>query len=330
MRDETTFDFSGPFRDVMPLYIKYRRSLGYKVAESELYRMKELDVFFERHGITEPCLPREMYDKWTSLRDGERPVTVCRRQAFIRGLGRYMSAAGYQDIYTGEDDKRCFESDYIPYIFTHTEIKRIFSEMDSICLKKPSFLNHSFRLVVSLCYCCGLRKAEAVSLKIKDIDFQTGKINILNSKRNVSRMIVASGSLLKTMKKYHNDFCNGYGQDDWLIQNSKGGVYCKNTLYKLYHELLEKADIPARSDGRIHRLHDMRHTFCVHTLEQMQTKGFDLYTSLSLLSAYLGHKHVTETEYYLRLVEEYHDSVLDQVAQYCQSVFPEEVADDED
>lgn len=98
MRDETTFNFSGPFRDVMPLYIKYRRSLGYKVAESELYRMKELDVFFERHGITEPCIPREMYDKWTSLRDGERPVTVCRRRSVIRGLGRYLSAAGCQDV----------------------------------------------------------------------------------------------------------------------------------------------------------------------------------------------------------------------------------------
>lgn len=39
------------------------------------------------------------------LKGGERPVTVCRRQAVIRGLGRYMSAAGYQDIYAGEDDR---------------------------------------------------------------------------------------------------------------------------------------------------------------------------------------------------------------------------------
>lgn len=138
-----------------------------------------------------------------------------------------------------------------------------------------------------------------------------------------------SDSLLKVMEKYYNDHCTGYGQDDWLIQNSNGGAYCKNTLYKLYHGLLERAGIPKRSDGRIHRLHDMRHTFCVHTLEQMQAKGFDLYTSLPLLSAYLGHKHATETEYYLRLVDEYHGSVLDQAAQYCPSVFPEEVADNE-
>ncbi len=329
MRDETTFTFSGPFREVMPLYIKYKRSIGYKVSESELYRMKELDAFFERHGIAAPCIPKEMYDKWTSLRDGERPVTVIRRRSVIRELGRYMSASGYLNVYAGEDDRRHFESDYIPYVFTSTEIKRIFSELDNICLKKPSFLNCSFRLIVSLCYCCGLRKSEAVSLKIKDVDFQTGKINILNSKGNVSRMIVVSGSLLKIMKAYYNDYCMDYGQDDWLIQNSKGGVYCKDTLYRRYHGLLEKADIPARSDGRIHRLHDMRHTFCVHTLEQMQAKGFDLYTSLPLLSAYLGHKHVTETEYYLHLVDEYHDSMLNRVAQYCPSIFPEEVVDNE-
>ena len=55
----------------------------------------------------------------------------------------------------------------------------------------------------------------------------------------------------------------------------------------------------------------MRHAFCVHTLEQMQAKGFDLYTSLPLLSVYLGHKHITETEYYLRLVDECHSSMLD-------------------
>lgn len=329
MRDETTFTFSGPFREVMPLYIKYKRSIGYKVPESELYRMKELDVFFERHGITSPCIPKEMYDKWTSLRDGERPVTVSRRQSFIRGLGRYMSAAGYQDVYTGEDDKRCFESDYIPYIFTGTEIKRIFSALDGICQKKPSFLNHSFRLVISLCYCCGLRKSEAVSLKMKDIDFRTGKISILSSKGNVSRTVVAADSLLDAIKKYYNDYCTCYGPNDWFIQNSKGGFYCKNTLYEMYHGLLEKAGIPTRSDGRIHRLHDMRHTFCVHSLEQMQAKGFDLYTSLPLLSAYLGHKHVTETEYYLRLVNEYHGSMLDMAAQYCPSIFPEEVSDNE-
>ena len=58
----------------------------------------------------------------------------------------------------------------------------------------------------------------------------------------------------------------------------------------MYHSLLKNAGIPDREDGRVHRLHDVRHTFCVYALEQMQEKGFDTYTSLPLLSV---HKRIT-------------------------------------
>jgi integrase len=42
----------------------------------------------------------------------------------------------------------------------------------------------------------------------------------------------------------------------------------------------------------------------------MEEKGFDLYTSLPILSTYLGHKSIVETEYYLRLVKENDESIL--------------------
>ena len=51
-----------------------------------------------------------------------------------------------------------------------------------------------------------------------------------------------------------------------------------------------EAGIQPRSDAGRQRLHELRYTFCVRALEQMQEKGFDLYTSLPMLSRYLGHK----------------------------------------
>lgn len=39
MRDETTFNFSGPFRDIMPLYIKYR------LLDSELRETQAANYF---------------------------------------------------------------------------------------------------------------------------------------------------------------------------------------------------------------------------------------------------------------------------------------------
>lgn len=93
-------------------------------------------------------------------------------------------------------------------------------------------------------------------------------------------------------------------------------------LYKKFHQLLEDARIPPRADGGRQRLHDVRHTFCVRALEQMQEKGFDLYTSLPLLSVYLGHKHITETEYYLRMVEEHFGGILSRTGSYAPDIFP--------
>lgn len=54
----------------------------------------------------------------------------------------------------------------------------------------------------------------------------------------------------------------------------------------------------------------------------MQAKGFDLYTFLPLLSVYLGHKHITETEYYLRMLDEHFDSILDKSSSYTPELFP--------
>ncbi len=60
----------------------------------------------------------------------------------------------------------------------------------------------------------------------------------------------------------------------------------------------------------------------MRALEQMQEKGFDLYTSLPLLSRYLGHKHITETEYYLRLMEEHFGGILDRSSACHPGIFP--------
>lgn len=317
MRDESSFVFSGPFRDVIPAYIQYKHAIGYKVATSELYRLRELDRFFQERGVTDPVITKAMYDDWTALREGQRPVTVTRRQICIRGLGKFLRGSGYENIYTGEEDKRNFQSDFVPYVFSKEEINRMFQAMERKCQEYPTYLNHSFRMLVSLYYCCGLRKSEAQRLRVKDIDFRSGKITILRSKGDVSRIVVASGTLLKELQSYNAAYCPDSTPTDPFVKNPAGGCFADHTLYNFFHALLKEAGIPKRTDGRLQRLHDIRHTFCVHTLEQMQEKGFDLYTSLPLLCAYLGHKHVKETEYYLHFVEEYHGSVLEKTAACC-------------
>ena len=95
----------------------------------------------------------------------------------------------------------------------------------------------------------------------------------------------------------------------------------KQMVTKFFHQLLNDAKIPLTYEGKHQRLHDLRHTFCIHTLKQMEEKGFDLYTSLPILSVYLGHKSIVETEYYLRLVKSENENIINKSKNYTKNLY---------
>ncbi len=325
MRDINDFKFTGPFAEVIPSYVQYKRSCGYKIAESDLYRLREMDRFFSGMGVADVIITREMYEAWTAVRHSERKVTASRRRTILTSFGKYLLSNGYRDIYIGQDAPRSFESDYVPYVFSKDEISRIFALLDDGCAESPGYGNDAFRTMLSMYYCCGFRKSEVIMLRLRDVDLETGKITVLDGKNRVSRIVPVSDSLLLRIKAFHGKYHALSEPDSFFFHGMvhKDRPFCDASLYKMYHEVLKNAGIPDRADGRMHRLHDMRHTFCIYALEQMQEKGFDTYVSLPLLSTYLGHKHIRETEYYLRLVESRQDAVLEKTGCYTPGLFPE-------
>ena len=64
---------------------------------------------------------------------------------------------------------------------------------------------------------------------------------------------------------------------------------------------MKKACIPLTQNGGLPRLHDLRHTFAVHSLDSMVAQGVDAYYVLPYLSVFMGHRSIAETEKYLRL-----------------------------
>ena len=73
------------------------------------------------------------------------------------------------------------------------------------------------------------------------------------------------------------------------------------------------------------RVHDIRHTYAVHALEKMIDEGQDVYCTLPILSAYMGHRGIESTEKYLRLTEESYNRIIDSTAPFYADVFPEVV-----
>ena len=313
--------FNGPFKDILPKFIKYQRAQGYDYSTSIIYRYKELDDFFKNKNCTNIEITENLYNEWISYRDGEKKTNQMRRVIAINVFSKYLINEGYYNIYINPN-KTKFISNFTPYIFSKDEIKNMYKSIDYLINNNTNKNYESFKVLFSLYYTCGLRLSEAINLKFLDIDLSRHSINIINSKNHSNRLIVLSTSMFEILSFYYNKVYSG-NINDFVFKNNINNQIRKQTVQTIFKEVLTLSNIPKREKQLGPRIHDLRHTFAINSLEQMIQKGFDVYTSLPILSKYLGHKGIKETEYYLKLIPEYYQNIEKLNNECFGKIFPE-------
>ena len=73
-----------------------------------------------------------------------------------------------------------------------------------------------------------------------------------------------------------------------------------NSVRYVFLHLLDRTDLRGVNAGRDPRIHDLRHTFAVRSLEQCRHDRAAVARHIVALSTYLGHAHVTDTYWYLQ------------------------------
>jgi integrase len=71
------------------------------------------------------------------------------------------------------------------------------------------------------------------------------------------------------------------------------------------------------------RTHDIRHSYAITALGKMEREGLDPYAALPLLCAFMGHRDIQSTEYYLRLTGPMSADTATKMAGAYNNVFPE-------
>jgi integrase len=89
----------------------------------------------------------------------------------------------------------------------------------------------------------------------------------------------------------------GYFQITRLPMELLFGVYCN--VNWTFLKLVDLAGLRSGSASRRPRLHDLRHSFALHTLLDWYNAGVDVQSRLPLLSTYLGHVNPGATYWYL-------------------------------
>lgn len=324
MNNDVPFIFESIFKEELYNYILNKRSQGNQFNRTKCLRVKKMDTFFKDLDLQKKQINYDIIDEWL-----KKAPTIKAKTAYfldILGFCKYLNILGYKNIIIPIyfDYRISYSRDFIPYIFCKAEINSIFKIAKNNILKFNDNLNYkTFYTLISLYFTCGLRCSEALNIKYKDYNFKTKELMILG-KNNVMRLIPLNDSVSKVLESYINN--NHYlNYDSFIFLNNKYKHYSWDSLYNMLKKVLKQANIPKTYQGKSQRIHDFRHTFAVNALKQMQEKGFDLYTSLNVLSTYLGHKGIIETEYYLRLLPQNDKEIFDKTNNYSKKIYKEKM-----
>lgn len=309
------YTYEGPLAKVCEDFISEKRALGYSY-NTEAKHLREFSRFSVNHDFPINELPESVVNGWIARRPGETDRSQYSRLQLIKVFAEYMQRLGYNAFCPTKELLGKIQWYYTPYIFTHDEIRRFFNAADSLEYQRHSSAPRKhivMPLLFRMLYCCGLRVSEATNLRCRDVDFSQGIITVIESKFGKTRYVPLSEEMTELYRNYADKYT--IGPDSYFFRAPDDGPYGSRGIYSVFRDLLWAAGISHGGRGKGPRVHDFRHTFAVHCLEQMVSEGHELTAALPRLSSYLGHEDLAATERYLRLTAELYPeitSVLDE------------------
>jgi integrase len=296
-------------------FIAQKRALGYPYQASARI-LHHFDLLAAEKFPNEQTVTKEMCDAWLQIKPGEHPNGLLRRITPVRQLSKYMKGLGY-DAYIISSHIPAKQVKYEAHIYTVAELKAFFKAIDH-CSASPFTPTRRYVIPVifRMLYCCGLRSSEARLLKKEDVDLNTGKITIRESKGWKARIIYMSDDLRDVCKEYNSVIESMLPERSAFFPNKNGGFYNKSMLNYWFHLFWDK--LPESI-----RVHDFRHGYAVHRLNQWVRDGQNINALYPYLSEYMGHANYANTDYYLSLVEEFYPEMEQRLSSLNDEILPE-------
>lgn len=296
-------DFRSSFADDLSIMIALKVSLGGS-AGTYLPRAAAFDAFCYARHRNEDRLNVALALDWLkeSMPSGNRAVNS--NAAFLRGFAFYLNSIG-KEAYCIPDRFMTGRDIFVPYIFTDTEMRGIFSAADHFRYPRNPLLPLTLSTYFRLTYTCGLRPTEGRELKRGDVDLGTGEIQIINSKRHRSRIVVMSDDMRSLMQRYAVARDAVSLDSVYLFSNPRGIPYTAAFMQKKFVGFFRAAnpDIPEEFLPPV-RVYDLRHRFATAVLNKWLDAGMNINSRLPYLQTYMGHDNIESTAYYIHILPE--------------------------
>jgi integrase/recombinase XerD len=272
-------------------YVALKHGLGYQFADQE-YMLRKYAVFAD--AASEKHISAARMIAWAatapSTQRSREWLRVARHFAISMHAEDDRHEVPPRDVFGKA--KRCRPS---PQILAVTDIEQI---MQAALSLPPiaSITPYTYRYLIGLLACTGMRVSEAVGLL--QTDMTVDGLMIRETKFHKTRLVPIEASTRKALMAYLALRRRIGGRDPHLFVVSTGEPPDRASVTRAFAKLARQVGVRGMK-GRGPRLHDLRHGFAIRSLEQCGSGSAAINRHILALSTYLGHACLSDTYWYL-------------------------------
>ena len=269
-------------------YISVEKGLSKNTVESYERDIKKFNCFFRDKGLSD-ITKKEIIQFLSHLNsNGLSPTTISRNIVSLRSFYRFLVSE--KEI--ASDPTENLESpkkwNRLPKTLTYDEVDRLINHNKG---NDPSGIRDD--AMIELLYACGLRVSELISLKMNNINLDTGFL-ITIGKGKKERIVPVGEVALNKIRRYLFSGRAALLKDkrsDYLFITWSGRPMTRQGFWKLIKKYAKEAGIKKAFSP-----HTLRHSFATHLLDH----GADL----RAVQMMLGHSDISTTQIYTHVSRE--------------------------
>jgi integrase len=193
-----------------------------------------------------------------------------------------------------------------PYLYNENQVNQLIMAARQID-PRHNIKGLTLSTLIGLLAVTGMRVGEALALERTDVDFAEALVTVRRSKGDKSRLVPLQSTTAQALERYARTRNKLYPQPvtpNFFVWEG-GARLSYQVTWEWFREAACQAGLRPLGGGRGGpRIHSLRHCFAVRTLLNWYRRDADVDTRLPELATFLGHRHVTDTYWYISVIPE--------------------------
>ncbi|MEM6894359.1 MAG: tyrosine-type recombinase/integrase [Bacteroidota bacterium] len=214
--------------------------------------------------------------------DGVSNTSINRKLSSLKAYYKFLVKIKRIDVSPLQKHKALKTQKLLEVPFSEQEMEKVLGDIPF----EDDFVGCRDKLIITLLYTTGIRRAELVNLKSTDVDINTRLLKVLG-KRNKERIVPLLPEVVEALTAYRvkRKTVQNSTEQPFLFLTERGGKIYETLVYRVINKYFSMVSPKVKKSPHI-----LRHTFATHLLN----RGADL----NAVKELLGHASLASTQVY--------------------------------